>query len=178
MSSVRHHCQGGHRQHCALQFDVVVTEAASPVGREGIADSTTTRRLLEPKADGFSKIVGGALRGEFRQEGKVQPSLRSGQSTSQRYAGISVWVQNRQLMAQIAKYAIRDDTLISGTTTELRWRDRAAIPSPRVAVTRPLRMQSARTGERSPDGHTGIDKSLTQVGEKRRRLGSTEPLAH
>ena len=182
MAGMGHHRQGDDRQHSFQQHQVVVREALRPVGREGVADARSARRVaIRAKADDLGEIIGGAGVGELLERGKIELRLGSLETTPQMQPRLRRFCRARRPRLgeadQVAERAVKDELLVLVTAFELPGLNGVEIAPPHVAVPGPLRMQCAHPGKGAPQRHTGADEAPTQAIEQQSGVGAAQTLA-
>jgi hypothetical protein len=141
MACMRHHREGEDRQYSLQQDKIIVSETFRPVDCKGVTDTGSARCIaIRTKANDLRKIIGRTGCRESFEERKIELSLGSGQTPTQRAPGPSVRSSSALLMYEIANGAVQHALFVFVPTFELVGFDAVEVAPPRVGVAAPLRM--------------------------------------
>src|ERR1700719_509999 len=117
---MRHHCQRQSRQYRPQQGEVILAEALSAVGREGIGDAGSARGVaLRPETDDLGEVVGRAVVGELFENRKIGLRFGPGQTPTQMSPRIAASALGSCLANEIGERARQPNLTILVVAVEL-----------------------------------------------------------
>jgi len=172
VAGIRHHGQRDNWQHSLQQHDVVITKARCAVGRKGIANPSSTRRItIRAKANDLGEIIGGTGGGELLELRKIELRRGSAEASAQIQPRIRRFGRGRRRSCfaepdQVADRAVEHALLVFVAAFELRGLNGVEAAPPSVAIAAPLWMQGLHPGESAPQRHAGADEAPTEAVEQ------------